>query len=86
MSRWLCECFRKKPPTVDYWDCSHLRLTDLPVEIIRHRRTLTSLNISVNNVRDVPKVRRERERDLCKVVDVENVQITACELLKLGTM
>ena len=60
MSKWLCECFRKKLPAVDYWDCSHLRLSELPLEVVHYRKTLTSLNMSVNNVRDVPKVRRER--------------------------
>ena len=68
MSSWLCNCFRKKsPPPVDYWDCSRLKLFVLPEEVTRHRKTLTSLDMSVNNFRDVPKV-REKGRETAKDV------------------
>lgn len=85
MSSWLCNCFRKKsPPPVDYWDCSRLKLFVLPEEVTRHRKTLTSLDMSVNNFRDVPKV-REKGRETAKDVQdcIQQVSpafivVTAC--------
>ena len=57
----LFACFggrNKREPrrAFDYWDCSNLGLTDLPKEVLHHRRTLKQLTLTCNNIRDVPKV------------------------------
>ena len=66
MSLFACFGSRKRETRsgslVDYWDCSGLGLSDLPKEVIQHRRTLRQLTLSCNNIKDVPKV-RERESE-----------------------
>lgn len=59
MSKKLLRLFRKKPKVVDYWDCSHLHLTELPREVLEHRHTLKSLYMSTNSIRDFPRVREK---------------------------
>lgn len=53
MSALLCGCFRKKQ-VIEYWDCSHLHLSDLPREVLKYRPTLTTLYMGSNNIRELP--------------------------------
>ncbi len=57
MSKKLLRLFRRKPKVIDFWDCSHLHLSELPREVLEHRHTLRALYISTNSIRDFPRVR-----------------------------
>ena len=61
MSLFACFGGRKREVrrSFDYWDCSNLGLSDLPKEVLYHRRTLRQLTLATNNIKDVPKVRVE---------------------------
>ena len=61
MSLFACFGGRKREVRrpFDYWDCSNLGLSDLPKEVLYHRRTLRQLTLATNNIKDVPKVRVE---------------------------
>jgi Leucine-rich repeat (LRR) protein len=57
MSLFACFGGRKREVRrpFDYWDCSNLGLSDLPKEVLYHRRTLRQLTLATNNIKDVPK-------------------------------
>lgn len=57
MSKKLLRLFRRKPKVIDFWDCSHLHLNELPREVLEHRHTLRALYINMNSIRDFPRVR-----------------------------
>jgi len=45
----------KSRPTYFCQDLSHFSLTDVPAEIFNFERTLESLNLESNNIRDLPR-------------------------------
>lgn len=49
---------RESRRVVDYWDCSNLGLSDVPREVLHYRKTIRQLNLSSNNFKDLPKVRK----------------------------